>query len=56
MSEGVKPDQDKVDRKFCQRCCCAWRGEVCGTVWAPEDRKGKCLWSLDEIKKKKGGW
>jgi len=49
------PNQCDVSRSFCKQYCCAWRGSCCGTIFAPDYRKGKCLWSLDEMKKKGGG-
>lgn len=50
------PDHREVDRKFCVKHCCAWRGGWCGAEWGPEYRRGKCLWSLEEIKAKRGQW
>jgi len=54
---SAHPDQGTVSRAFCAAKCTAWHpfdkaqgGGWCGTIYAPEYRKGRCLWTKEEVK------
>jgi len=41
---------DEVDRRFCEKYCCAWSGGRCWHTFFGDEW---CLWSREEIDKKK---
>jgi len=52
------PDQSTVDRAFCKAKCAAFHdspslGEWCGTIYAPKERNGKCLWPKPKLQGQK---
>jgi hypothetical protein len=46
-------DQARVDRKFCKERCAGWFKvrEMCGTLFAPAWRKGKCMWENPRVRR-----
>ena len=42
---ATHPNQAIVDRAYCRDHCNTWLGTWCGTTYAPDSRKGKCLYS-----------